>query len=275
VVRTATPAAERDRGRRARQLGRVRGLSCREAKRRIVAWLQGRGSHSAGAVRLHDWCISRQRYWDHHPHHLLRRLRPVAVPERTSVELPFIQDFPPMRAGVSPLARHEEWYFVKCPRCGAQGRRETDVSDTFLDSAWYFLRYPSTEFDDGRGTRRAPRRGCRYRATSAATNTPCSTCSIPASSRCAARARQGALRRAVPEAPCPRADHQGRREDVQVACNVVIPDAYIQKWGADTLRMYLMFLGPFQEGGDFRTPASSACAAFSTNCGPQRTKPLH
>src|SRR5258708_22658270 len=64
------------------------------------------------------------------------------------VELPVIEDFRPDDTGVSPLARHEEWYFVKCPQCGSQGRRETDVSDTFLDSAWYHLRYPSTEFGD-------------------------------------------------------------------------------------------------------------------------------
>jgi len=64
------------------------------------------------------------------------------------VELPLIDDFRPDDTGVSPLARHEEWYFVKCPQCGGKGRRETDVSDTFLDSAWYHLRYPSTEFND-------------------------------------------------------------------------------------------------------------------------------
>src|SRR2546430_12931638 len=77
------------------------------------------------------------------------RCGPVGVPERDlPVLLPFIEDFRPDASGVSPLARHKEWYYAKCPQCGAQGRRETDVSDTFLHSAWYYLRYPSTEFDD-------------------------------------------------------------------------------------------------------------------------------
>src|SRR5207302_884834 len=131
--------------------GDFNGLSCRDAQRRIVAWLEQRGLATPQVqYRLHDWCISRQRYWGPPiPIIYCDACGPVAVPERDlPVELPFIQDFRPDASGVSPLARHKEWYFVKCPRCGAQGRRETDVSDTFLDSAWYFLRYPSTEFDD-------------------------------------------------------------------------------------------------------------------------------
>src|SRR5215203_856551 len=131
--------------------GRFEGLTVPEGKRAITAWLAERGAGKAVVnYRLHDWTISRQRYWgppipiiycDEHG--------AVPVPEKDlPVELPIIEDFKPDDTGVSPLARHEEWYYVPCPVCGKRGRRETDVSDTFLDSAWYHLRYPSTGFDD-------------------------------------------------------------------------------------------------------------------------------
>src|SRR5437764_418194 len=232
------------------------GMPCRQAKGAIVGWLQPRGLATPQVqYRLHDWCISRQRYWGPPiPIIYCDACGPVAVPERDlPVELPFIQDFRPDASGVSPLARHEEWYFVKCPRCGAQGRRETDVSDTFLDSAWYFLRYPSTEFDD------RPWDPGRTRTW------------LPVSSYIGGNEHAvlhllysrfitmvlhelGKLDFAEPF-PKLRAHGLIIKDGAKMSKsrgNVVIPDAYIRKWGADTLRMYLMFLGPFQEGGDFR-----------------------
>ena len=125
------------------------GLPCSEGGRKIVERLAEKGlARAAVQYRLHDWCISRQRYWGPPiPIIYCGKCGAVGVPERDlPVELPFIEDFRPDDTGVSPLARHREWYFVHCPQCGGEARRETDVSDTFLDSSWYFLRYPSTEF---------------------------------------------------------------------------------------------------------------------------------
>src|SRR5947209_5829165 len=131
--------------------GAFDGLPCREGGRKIVEWLAARGAATPRVqYRLHDGCVSRQRYWGApSPISYCGTAGPVGVPERDlPVLLPVIEDFRPDDTGVSPLARHKEWYHVPCPRCGRPGRRETDVSETFLDSSWYFLRSPSTEFTD-------------------------------------------------------------------------------------------------------------------------------
>jgi leucyl-tRNA synthetase len=122
-----------------------------DAKRQVTTWL-AEGGHATPVTnyRLHDWCISRQRYWGPPiPIIYCDDCGTVPVPEsQLPVELPFLDDFKPDDSGVSPLARATEWYHVNCPTCGKPARRETDVSDTFLDSSWYFLRYPSATRDD-------------------------------------------------------------------------------------------------------------------------------
>src|SRR6058998_1628760 len=236
--------------------GQFNGLTCRDGAQRIVQWLAGKGLGKAQVqYRLHDWCISRQRYWGP-PIPIIHcdRCGPVGVPEKDlPVELPFIEDFRPDDTGVSPLARHREWYFVKCPQCGALGRRETDVSDTFLDSAWYFLRYPSTEFDDRPWD---PQRTKTWLPVTSYIGGNEHAVLHLLYSRFVTMALQE-LGHVTFDEPFPKLRAHGLiiKDGAKMSKsrgNVVIPDAYIQRWGADTFRMYLMFLGPFQEGGDFR-----------------------
>ena len=232
------------------------GLACGEAHKRIVAWLAERGLASAQVqYRLHDWCISRQRYWGPPiPIIYCDVCGPVGVPEKDlPVELPLIEDFRPDDSGVSPLARHKEWYYVPCPQCGKQGRRETDVSDTFLDSSWYFLRYPSTEFDDRPFD--AKRSKTWLPVTSYIGGNEHAVLHL-LYSRFVTMALKD-LGHLSFEEPYLKFRAHGLivKDGAKMSKsrgNVVVPDAYLQKWGADTFRMFLMFLGPFEDGGDFR-----------------------
>jgi len=232
------------------------GQSCKDGAKRIVTWLAERGMATARVqYRLHDWCISRQRYWGPPiPIIYCERCGPVGVPESDlPVELPFIEDFRPDDTGVSPLARHKEWYFVKCPDCGGEGRRETDVSDTFLDSSWYYLRYPSTEFVDRPFD---PARTKQWLPVTTYIGGNEHAVLHLLYSRFISMVLKD-LGHVHFEEPFPKLRAHGLivKDGSKMSKsrgNVVVPDTYIQQWGADTFRMYLMFLGPFQEGGDFR-----------------------
>jgi leucyl-tRNA synthetase len=122
--------------------GEFTGLSAPEGKRRIVEWLEERGrGKPAVSYRLRDWGFSRQRYWGAPiPIVYCSRCGTVPVPEgELPVLLPEIEDYKP--SGIAPLAAAEEWVRTPCPRCGEEGRREVETMDTFVDSSWYFLRY--------------------------------------------------------------------------------------------------------------------------------------
>ena len=105
------------------------------------------GGRMAITYRLRDWLISRQRYWGPPiPMIYCENCKWQPVPEKNlPVLLPKVRDFGPTGTDKSPLAAIEKFVKTKCPKCGRAARRETDVSDTFLDSAWYYLRYPSAK----------------------------------------------------------------------------------------------------------------------------------
>ena len=251
---------------RLRDSGPFSGMPVDEGKSAIIRWLEN-GGMGKGMVqfRLHDWCISRQRYWGPPiPIIYCDACGPVPVPETDlPVLLPEIDDFRPDDSGISPLARHEEWYYVPCPTCGARARRETDVSDTFLDSAWYYLRYPSTEMDDRPFDRERTRRWCPV-ATYIGGNEHAVLHLLY--SRFIAMVLQE-LGHIDFDEPFRRFRAHGLiiKDGAKMSKtkgNVIVPDRYIDRWGADAFRLYLMFLGPFQEGGDFRDEGISGPRRF-------------
>ncbi len=131
--------------------GKFDGVPAAKAIKEITDWLaeQDRGTHAVN-YRIHDWCISRQRYWGP-PIPIIHCEKDGIVPvpeDDLPVTLPFVENFKPDESGVGPLARSAEFLNVECPKCRGPAKRETDVSDTFLDSAWYFMRYPSTDRHD-------------------------------------------------------------------------------------------------------------------------------
>ena len=246
--------------------GQFNGLTIEDAKRAIVAWLEEHG-HAKPIVnyRLHDWCVSRQRYWGPPiPVIYCDECGVVPVPESDlPVELPNVADFKPDDSGISPLARVESWYRVKCPQCGGDGRRETDVSDTFLDSAWYFLRYPSTDVEDR-----------PFDATMTEKWLPVNSY-IGGNEHAVLHLLYSRFVTMVLhdaghiefEEPFTKFRAHGTivRDGAKMSKsrgNVVIPDEYVERWGADTFRTYLMFVGPYEEGGDFQDKSIAGVRRF-------------
>ena len=192
------------------------------------------------------------------------------VPEKDlPVKLPYIEDYKPLgihsagsgQAGKAPLASHPEFYKTKCPKCGGEAKRETDVSDTFLDSSWYFLRYLATDWNDIPFP--MPKSKIENSAQRAAW--------LPVNMYIGG-AEHSVLHLLYSrfitmvlhdlkiisfEEPFTHFRAHGLivKNGAKMSKskgNIVVPDAYVKKFGADTLRAYLMFMGPFGQGGDFR-----------------------
>ncbi len=263
--------AYRDPGVMTEAAGKFAGLPDDEAREKIAEYsIQNAHARRAVQYRLRDWLISRQRYWGP-PIPMIhcdacaalgkgeREEMPgwYAVPEKElPVTLPRIKNFRPTGSGVSPLAAERSFYEVKCPGCGGKARRETDVSDTFLDSAWYYLRY--LDVNDDKEALNQKRIGRWLPAGLYTGGAEHSVLHLLYVRFVAMALHDWGL---VPfEEPFKKFRAHGLliKDGAKMSKskgNVINPDEYIANFGADTLRMYLMFLAPFEQGGDFRDEA--------------------
>ncbi len=235
--------------------GPFTGQSSRQAGERIGQWFEERGvGRRTVHYRLRDWLVSRQRYWGPPiPIVYCPRCGVVPVPdEQLPVELPEVADWLPRGTGASPLAAVPSFVNIACPTCGGPARRETDVSDNFLDSAWYFLRYPSTAFDDRPFD---PELTAKWLPVDMYIGGAEHAVLHLLYGRFITMALHD-LGHVPFEEPFTRFRAHGllvkdRAKMSKSRGNVVNPDTYIDRLGADTLRMYLVFVGPYEQGGQF------------------------
>ncbi|MHB1537843.1 MAG: leucine--tRNA ligase [Solirubrobacteraceae bacterium] len=229
------------------------GLPSRQALTEIVRWLDQDGSgHASVSYKLRDWLISRQRYWGCPiPVVYCEGCGVVPVPEQDlPVTLPDIDDYAPQ--GRSPLAAAEDWVRTRCPSCGGGASRETDTMDTFVDSSWYFLRYCDPHDERAAFDPEALREwmpvdqyigGVEHAILHL----------MYARFFCKALADLGHLEF---EEPFSALFTQGMitKDGAKMSKsrgNVVSPSSIVSRYGADTARCYVLFIGPPDQDADW------------------------
>jgi len=240
------------------------GLPAPEGARRIVEWLASEGRAEATVrYRLRDWLLSRQRYWGC-PIPIVHcdRCGTVAVPDADlPVLLPEVDEYLPK--GRSPLAAAEDWVRATCPQCGGEARRETDTMDTFVDSSWYFIRYTDP------------------RNAGAPFDRAIADYWLPVNQYI------GGIEHAILHLlyarfftkvmqelglvgfrePFARLFTQGmlHRHGAKMSKskgNVITPDEYVERFGADAVRMYLLFIGPVEQDAEWQDAGFEGIVRF-------------
>ena len=220
----------------------------------VAEWLaqQGRGK-PAVTFRLRDWLISRQRYWGAPiPIVHCEACGEVPVPEdQLPVLLPDDVDFQP--GGESPLARHPAWSHVACPRCGGEARRDTDTMDTFVDSSWYYFRYCSPGLADAAFRREDVD---RWMPVGQYTGGVEHAILHLLYSRFFTKVLYDIEMVGFTE-PFPRLMNQGQvifggASMSKTKGNIVEPMPIVERWGADSMRLIMLFAGPFEDDIDWK-----------------------
>ena len=246
--------------------GSFDGLSGEEARNAIAIHLTkiGKGGKKVN-YRLRDWSVSRQRYWGAPiPMIHCESCGVVPVPEKDlPVKLPYDVEFRP--SGRSPLASHEGFMHCTCPKCGGDAKRDPDTLDTFVCSSWYFLRYPEAH-------------NHKYAFTSEVANkmAPVDVYVGGSEHACMHLLYARFITKALRDMgyidfgePFKRLVHQGiilgpdGNRMSKSHGNVVSPDTYIEEYGSDMFRLYLMFGFSYTEGGPWNDDGIKSIAKFA------------
>ncbi|MDR1630246.1 MAG: leucine--tRNA ligase [Oscillospiraceae bacterium] len=248
--------------------GILTGLSVEDAKKKITAWLeeQGRGKPSV-QYKLRDWVFSRQRYWGEPiPIVLCPECGYVPLPEsELPLKLPTIDSFEPTDNGESPLAKLTEWVNTTCPHCGKPAKRETDTMPQWAGSSWYFLRYTDPHND----TALASKEALDYWTPVDWYNGGMEHTTlhllysrfwhkflydigvVPSKEPYAKRTSHGMI-----------LGENGEKMSKSRG-NVVNPDDIVNAFGADTMRLYEMFIGDFEKSAPWNTSSIKGCKRFT------------
>ncbi len=247
--------------------GFLDGLSVEEAKKKIIAWLEEKGLGTPKVnYKLRDWVFSRQRYWGE-PIPLIYCEKCGWVPLDESelpLRLPEVENYEPTGDGESPLAAMESWVNVKCPHCGGPARRETDTMPQWAGSSWYFLRYCDPHNDKEIASKEA----LEYWTPVDWYNGGMEHTTLHLLySRVWHNFLYDIGVVPTPEPYAKRTSHgmilgENGEKMSKSRGNVVNPDEIVRDYGADTLRLYEMFIGDFEKAAPWNQNSVRGCKRF-------------
>ena len=245
----------------------INGLAVPEAKAKIIDWLEehGRGAKKVN-YKLRDWVFSRQRYWGEPiPIVWCDHCGPVAVPEdQLPITLPEVESYEPTETGASPLANIHDWVNTTCPSCGHAAKRETDTMPQWAGSSWYFLRYADPTNNEALASEEA----LNYWLPIDWYNGGMEHTTLHLLySRFWHKFLYDCGVVPMPEPYAKRTSHgmilgENGEKMSKSRGNVVNPDDLVDQYGADTFRMYEMFIGDFEKSAPWNNDGISGSRRF-------------